>query len=113
VAWDRFHFAMAMLVMFFFLLPFATPSLMVWIRNMEVGWYKSFGSDHRIDYVAPFVIFVEGLANGTAVTKTTWKRYMCFFFFFPFSLATTTMTKKKSRSMAHFRSLFFVLDTQH
>ncbi|KAF9366201.1 GPI inositol deacylase [Mortierella sp. NVP85] len=74
-AWDRFHFAMAMLVMFFFLLPFATPSLMVWIRNLGVGWYKSFASDHRIDYVAPFVIFVEGLANGTAVTKTTWKRY--------------------------------------
>ncbi|KAF9982597.1 GPI inositol deacylase [Modicella reniformis] len=74
-AWDRFHFAMAMLVMFFFLLPFAVPSLMVWIRNLAVGWYKSFASDHRVDYVAPFIVFAEGLANGTAVTRVSWKRY--------------------------------------
>lgn len=74
-AWDHYHFAMAILVMFFFLLPFNLPSLMVWIRNFAVGWHKSFASDHRVDYIAPFVIFTEGLANGTAVTKTTWRRY--------------------------------------
>ncbi|KAG0368927.1 GPI inositol deacylase [Gamsiella multidivaricata] len=76
VAWGRFHFSMAMLVMFFFLLPFFVPVLMVWIRNLAVGWLKSFPSDHRVDYVAPFIVFVENLAQGSAVTRTSWKRYV-------------------------------------
>ncbi|KAI8604374.1 PGAP1-like protein-domain-containing protein [Dissophora ornata] len=75
-AWNHFHFTMAILVMFFFLLPFAVPALVVWIRNGAVGWWKSFGPDHRVDYVAPFIIFVQGLANGKAVTKTSWRRYV-------------------------------------
>ncbi|KAF9399746.1 GPI inositol deacylase [Mortierella sp. AD011] len=73
-AWDRFHFSMSILVMFFFLLPFTIPSLMVWVRNIAGGWLHSFPSDHRVDYVGPFIVFVEGIANGAAVTRMTWKR---------------------------------------
>ncbi|KAF9429057.1 GPI inositol deacylase [Entomortierella beljakovae] len=76
MAWDRFHFSTSMFVLYFFLLPFAVPSLMVWIRNIAGGWFRSFPSDHRLDYVAPFIIFVEGISNGTAVTETSWKRYL-------------------------------------
>ncbi|KAG9063172.1 GPI inositol deacylase [Linnemannia hyalina] len=67
MAWNRFHFVMSILVMFFFLLPFCVPALMVWIRNFAIGWFESFDSDHRVDYVLPFLIFVEGLSHGFSV----------------------------------------------
>ncbi|KAG0309416.1 GPI inositol deacylase [Dissophora globulifera] len=74
-AWNQFHFAMTILVAFFFLLPFCVPALMVWIRNGAVGWWRSFDTDHRVDYVAPFMILVEGLGRGGALTEALWKRY--------------------------------------
>ncbi|KAG0207330.1 GPI inositol deacylase [Mortierella sp. GBA30] len=64
IARNQYHFMISLLVMFFFLLPFFVPVLMVWIRNLAVGWLTSFTADHRVDYVAPFIIIVEGLANG-------------------------------------------------
>ncbi|KAF9188961.1 GPI inositol deacylase [Haplosporangium sp. Z 767] len=69
-AWNRFHFMMSILVMFFFLLPFFAPALMVWIRNVAIGWYKSFESDHRVSAIASFVAFVEGLSYGAMVPWT-------------------------------------------
>ncbi|KAF9157031.1 GPI inositol deacylase [Linnemannia schmuckeri] len=75
VAWNRFHFTMSILVMFFFLLPFCVPALMVWIRNFAIGWFKSFNSDHRVDYVLPFLIFVEGLSHGFSVDIASCKRF--------------------------------------
>ncbi|KAG0263976.1 GPI inositol deacylase [Mortierella polycephala] len=69
-AWNRFHFMMSILVMFFFLLPFFVPALMVWIRNVAIGWYESFGSDHRVDAIGPFVVLVEGLSYGAMVPWT-------------------------------------------
>lgn len=74
MTWNRFHFAMSNLVMFFFLLPFCVPALMVWIRNFDVGWFNSFDSDHRVDYVLPFLIFVEGLSHGFSVDIASYKR---------------------------------------
>lgn len=72
--WNRFHFIMSILVMFFFLLPFCVPALMVWIRNFAIGWFKSFGSDHRVDYVLPFLVFVEGLSHEFSVDIGSYKR---------------------------------------
>ena len=74
MAWNRFHFVMSLLVTFFFLLPFCVPALMVWIRNFVIGWFKSFGIDHRVDYVLPFLIFVEGLSQGSSVDTASWRR---------------------------------------
>ena len=74
MAWNRFHFVMSILVMFFFLLPFCVPALMVWIRNFAIGWFKSFDSDHRVDYVLPFLIFVEGLSHGFSLDIGSCKR---------------------------------------
>ncbi|KAF9122334.1 GPI inositol deacylase [Mortierella sp. GBA39] len=75
MAWNRFHFVMSILVMFFFLLPFCVPALMVWIRNFAIGWFESFDSDHRVDYVLPFLIFVEGLSHGFSVDIGSCKRF--------------------------------------
>lgn len=55
---------MSLLVLFFFLLPFCVPALMVWIRNFAGGWYASFETDHRVLYVAPFIALVEGVSCG-------------------------------------------------
>ncbi|KAG0053764.1 GPI inositol deacylase [Gryganskiella cystojenkinii] len=46
--WDQVHWMMSMVVVLFFLLPFAVPVLMVWIRNIAGGWFVSFSSDHRL-----------------------------------------------------------------
>ncbi|KAI1320037.1 GPI inositol deacylase [Mortierella claussenii] len=78
-AWNSFHLSASMLMVFFFLLPFCVPSLMVWIRNIVIGWYRSFPSDHRVDYVAPFIIFVQGLAGGgdsAGINGALWRRPM-------------------------------------
>ncbi|KAK3841422.1 MAG: PGAP1-like protein-domain-containing protein [Linnemannia gamsii] len=75
MAWNRFHFVMSFLVTFFFLLPFCVPVLMVWIRNFAIGWFKSFAGDHRVDYVLPFLVFVEGLSHGSSVDTESWKRF--------------------------------------
>ncbi|CAO3570504.1 unnamed protein product [Mortierella alpina] len=63
-AWDAYHFTMSLLVVYFFLLPFCVPALMVWIRNIAAGWFVSFESDHRVLYVAPFIAVVEGVSSG-------------------------------------------------
>ncbi|KAF9129937.1 GPI inositol deacylase [Mortierella sp. 14UC] len=75
MAWNRFHFSMSILVMLFFLLPFCVPVLMVWIRNFVIGWFKSFASDHRVDYVLPFLVLVEGLHQGSSVDTVSWKKF--------------------------------------
>ncbi|KAF9954642.1 GPI inositol deacylase [Mortierella alpina] len=74
-AWDRFHYLMSIFVMFFLLLPCTLPVLMVWIRNLSVQWYEPFSSDHRLDYIAPFIFFVEAVTDGAMVPRTPEKGY--------------------------------------
>ncbi|KAG0287304.1 GPI inositol deacylase [Linnemannia gamsii] len=74
-AWDRHHFLMSIFVMFFLLLPCTLPVLMVWIRNLSVQWYEPFSSDHRLDYIAPFIFFVEAVTDGAMVPRTPEKGY--------------------------------------
>ncbi|KAG0319318.1 GPI inositol deacylase [Dissophora globulifera] len=74
-AWDRHHYLMSIFVMFFLLLPCTLPVLMVWIRNLSVQWYEPFSSDHRLDYIAPFIFFVEAVTDGAMVPRTPEKGY--------------------------------------
>ncbi|KAF9316509.1 GPI inositol deacylase [Podila horticola] len=74
-AWDRHHYLMSIFVMFFLLLPCTLPVLMVWIRNLSVQWYEPFSSDHRLDYIAPFIFFVEAITDGAMVPRTPEKGY--------------------------------------
>ncbi|KAI1290567.1 GPI inositol deacylase, partial [Mortierella claussenii] len=69
-AWDRHHYLLSIFVMFFLLLPCTLPVLMVWIRNLSVQWYEPFSSDHRLDYIAPFIFFVEAVTDGAMVPRT-------------------------------------------
>ncbi|KAF9369000.1 GPI inositol deacylase [Podila verticillata] len=48
---------------------------MVWIRNLSVQWYEPFSSDHRLDYIAPFIFFVEAVTDGAMVPRTPEKGY--------------------------------------
>ncbi|KAF9332810.1 GPI inositol deacylase [Podila minutissima] len=73
--WDRHHYLMSIFVMFFLLLPCTLPVLMVWIRNLSVQWYEPFSSDHRLDYIAPFIFFVEAITDGAMVPRTPEKGY--------------------------------------
>ncbi|GJJ71191.1 GPI inositol-deacylase [Entomortierella parvispora] len=74
--WDRFHWMMTMVMVLFFLLPFAVPVLMVWIRNIAGRWFVSFPSDHRLVSIAPFLVLVEELIHGAVVPrKTIFARY--------------------------------------
>ncbi|KAI7816311.1 PGAP1-like protein-domain-containing protein [Gamsiella multidivaricata] len=74
-AWDRYHYLMSIFVLFFLLLPCNLPVLMVWIRNLSVQWYEPFSSDHRLDYIAPFIFFVETVTDGAMVPRTPEKGY--------------------------------------
>ncbi|CAO3567361.1 unnamed protein product [Mortierella alpina] len=74
-AWDRYHYLMSIFVMFFLLLPCTLPVLMVWIRNLSVQWYEPFSSDHRLDYIAPFIFFVEAVTDGAMVPRTPERGY--------------------------------------
>ncbi|KAG0371220.1 GPI inositol deacylase [Mortierella sp. AD032] len=49
--------------------------LMVWIRNLSVQWYEPFSSDHRLDYIAPFIFFVEAITDGAMIPRTPEKGY--------------------------------------
>ncbi|KAF9576616.1 GPI inositol deacylase [Mortierella alpina] len=77
-AWVAYHFMMSLLVMYFVLLPFSVPALMVWIRNFAVGWFASFETDHRVLSVAPFIALVEGLSNGNLpiASRPSWMTVM-------------------------------------
>ncbi|KAG0042578.1 GPI inositol deacylase [Gryganskiella cystojenkinii] len=74
-SWDRYHYLMSIFVMFFLLLPCTLPVLMVWIRNLSVQWYEPFSSDHRLDYIAPFIFFVEAITDGAMIPRTPEKGY--------------------------------------
>ncbi|KAF9985591.1 GPI inositol deacylase, partial [Mortierella antarctica] len=74
-AWDRYHYLISIFVLFFLLLPCTLPVLMVWIRNLSVQWYEPFSSDHRLDYIAPFIFFVEAVTDGAMVPRTPEKGY--------------------------------------
>jgi glycosylphosphatidylinositol deacylase len=53
------------------LLPFNIPVLMVWIRNISVNWFAPFSWDHSILAIAPIIFYVEIIANGKMLPRST------------------------------------------
>ncbi|KAG0343777.1 GPI inositol deacylase [Podila humilis] len=48
------------------------------VRSLLVAqatWYEPFSSDHRLDYIAPFIFFVEAITDGAMVPRTPEKGY--------------------------------------
>ncbi|CAO0791284.1 unnamed protein product [Mucor circinelloides] len=61
---NRYNFMLSILLLFFTLLPFNLPILLVWIRNISVHWFVPFSSDHSVMAIAPFMIYVEILTSN-------------------------------------------------
>ncbi|KAI8984029.1 PGAP1-like protein-domain-containing protein [Mycotypha africana] len=61
---NRYNYLLSILLLFFTLLPFNLPILMVWIRNISVHWFVPFSSDHSVLAIAPFMIHVEILIGN-------------------------------------------------
>ncbi|KAI8377065.1 PGAP1-like protein-domain-containing protein [Choanephora cucurbitarum] len=61
---NRYNYMLSLLLLFFTLLPFNLPILLVWIRNISVHWFVPFSSDHSVLAIAPFMIYVEVLTSN-------------------------------------------------
>lgn len=57
--WNHHHYQMSLLLLFFTLLPFNLPMLLVWIRNLSVLWFEPGSSDHNLFAVFPILVYVE------------------------------------------------------
>lgn len=49
----------------FWLLPVNASILVVWIRNLSVGWLAPFSSDHNVVRVAGYLLWVEAVHTGS------------------------------------------------
>ncbi|GAA5795258.1 hypothetical protein HPULCUR_000613 [Helicostylum pulchrum] len=61
---NRYNYMLSTLLLFFTLLPFNLPILLVWIRNISVHWFVPFSSDHNVLSIAPIMIYVEILTSN-------------------------------------------------
>jgi hypothetical protein len=68
------------LLLFFTLLPFNVPILLVWIRNISVHWFVPFSSDHSILAIAPFMIYVELLTSNRKMLPRQRNKYGFYIF---------------------------------
>ncbi|PKK79545.1 PGAP1-domain-containing protein [Rhizophagus irregularis] len=73
-SWDNYHYLQSILILFFMLLPFNVPVLMVWIRNMSVNWFAPFSWDHSILAIAPIIFYVEIITNGKMLPRSTGRK---------------------------------------
>jgi len=79
-AWDRYHYAFALLFVMTTLLPINALILVVWVRNLAVGWLAPFSSDHNVLNIVGFLLNVEALHSGKMLQRTK----------SPFAAAATT-----------------------
>ncbi|KAF9188485.1 GPI inositol deacylase [Haplosporangium sp. Z 767] len=49
------------------------------LRLAQATWYEPFSSDHRLDYIAPFIFFVEAVTDGAMVPRTPERGWQIFF----------------------------------
>ena len=61
---NQYNYMLSILLLFFTLLPFNLPILLVWIRNISVHWFVPFSSDHSVLSIAPIMIYVEILTSN-------------------------------------------------
>lgn len=53
------------------LLPINALILVVWVRNLAVGWLAPFSSDHNVLMVLGFLANVEALHSGKMLQRST------------------------------------------
>lgn len=69
-AWDRYHYSFALLFVMATLLPINALILIVWVRNLAVGWLAPFSSDHNVLSIVGFLLNVEALHSGKMLQRT-------------------------------------------
>lgn len=68
--WDRYHYAFSVLFVLVTLLPINALILVVWVRNLAVGWLAPFSSDHNVLMVVGFLANVEALHSGKMLQRS-------------------------------------------
>lgn len=69
-AWDRYHYSFSILFVMMCLLPINALILVVWVRNLAVGWLAPFSSDHNVLNVVGILLNVEALHSGKMLQRT-------------------------------------------
>ncbi|BGP07129.1 GPI inositol deacylase [Rhodotorula toruloides] len=73
--WDRYHYTFSILFVLVTLLPINALILVVWVRNLAVGWLAPFSSDHNVLMVVGFLANVEALHSGKMLQRSAGGRY--------------------------------------
>lgn len=68
--WDRYHYHFSLLLVMLCLLPINALILVVWVRNLAVGWIAPFSSDHNVLSVMGFLLNVEALHSGKMLNRS-------------------------------------------
>ncbi|GAA5938622.1 hypothetical protein JCM1841_004366, partial [Sporobolomyces salmonicolor] len=69
--WDRYHYSFSILFVLVTLLPINALILVVWVRNLAVGWLAPFSSDHNVIMVVGFLANVEALHSGKMLQRSS------------------------------------------
>ncbi|KAI5475779.1 glycosylphosphatidylinositol deacylase [Pseudohyphozyma bogoriensis] len=67
--WDRYHYSFAVLFLMMSLIPLAALILVVWVRNLAVGWLAPFSSDHNVLNIVGFLLNAEALHSGKMIQR--------------------------------------------
>lgn len=78
--WDRYHYSFSILFVMLCLLPINALILVVWVRNLAVGWLAPFASDHNVFSVIGFLLNVEAIHSGKMLGRTK-NKYVAILFF--------------------------------
>lgn len=68
--WDQHNYHFTILFVMLCLLPINALILVVWVRNLAVGWLAPFSSDHNVLSVLGFLLNVEALHSGKTLGRT-------------------------------------------
>ncbi|KAM0788807.1 hypothetical protein ACM66B_002894 [Microbotryomycetes sp. NB124-2] len=68
--WDRYHYSFSILLLMLCLLPINALILVVWVRNLAVGWLAPFSTDHNVFNIIGFLLNVEALHSGKMLSRT-------------------------------------------
>ena len=68
--WDRYHYHFSLLLVMLCLLPINALILVVWVRNLAVGWLAPFSSDHNVLSVMGFLLNIEALHSGKMLNRS-------------------------------------------
>ena len=70
-ACERFEYSYIVTFIMACLLPINALILVVWVRNLAVGWLAPFSSDHNVLKIVGFLLNVEGIHSGKSIERNT------------------------------------------